>query len=91
MFNIISSNKYTTSRYYKYPRQNTDKYIIARPGDRLDLLAREFYQEQKYWWIIADANNLGKGTLTVPEGRQIRIPFPISNIIENMEISQMDK
>jgi len=51
-----------------------DTYIIGQYGDRLDLLAFKYYGDSSYWWIIALANDLGKGDLTVPVGVQIRIP-----------------
>ena len=38
-----------------------DIYIIAQQGDRLDNLAWEYYENPTYWWIIARANNIGKG------------------------------
>jgi len=61
------------------PFQDTDLFIISRDGDRLDLLANEFYQDPSLWWFIAQANSIGKGTVVVPAGQQIRIPNPIDN------------
>ena len=61
-----------------------DRYIISRESDRLDLLSYEFYGDPRYWFILANANNLGKGTLDVPAGKQIRIP-PDSIITELRE------
>ena len=63
------------------PDQSTDLYIISRDGDRLDMLANEFYQDPSLWWIIAQANNIGKGTVVVTPGQQIRIPNPIQGIL----------
>ena len=51
-----------------------DIYFISRRGDRLDLYANKYYQDASKWRIIATANHLGKGTLAVPPGLQIRIP-----------------
>ena len=58
-----------------------DTYIISIPGDRLDLLAHKYYKDSSLWWIIADANNIGKGTLVIPNGIQIRIPSQTSKIL----------
>jgi len=52
-----------------------DTYFYSREGDRLDLLANEFYNNVTLWWIIAAANNLGKGTLSIQPGKLIRVPF----------------
>lgn len=56
------------------PKSDLDKYIFTREGDRLDLLAVEFYNDARHWIILALANNLGKGTMIVPAGIQLRIP-----------------
>jgi len=60
----------------------TDIYIIGQVGDRLDNLAFKYYQDSSLWWIIARANNIGKGDLTVPVGLQLRIPQDQFAIIE---------
>lgn len=59
-----------------------DIYIIGQYGDRLDNLAYKYYGRSSYWWIIALANNIGKGDLIVPVGKQIRIPQNTAKIIE---------
>ena len=76
----IENDRYKTSYYPDFPKQQTDLYIISREQDRLDLLSNEFYKDPRYWWILAKVNNLGKGTLDVPMGMQLRIPFPLPNL-----------
>ena len=72
-------------------KQLSDLYIFSRDGDRLDNLANDFYKDPRYWWIIAQANNLGKGTLTIPSGLQIRIPFPIDNLLTDLREVEENK
>jgi len=43
-------------------------------GDRYYKLAHKYYGDSSLWWIIASSNNLGKGTLVVPENTILRIP-----------------
>jgi len=64
-----------------YPDFTTDNdtRILSQEGDRLDLLAKEFYGDETLWFMIAKANNLGKGSLDVPAGQIIRIPFGQEN------------
>ena len=62
-----------------------DVYIITSVTDRLDSLSFKYYGNAKYWWVIAVANNLGKGTLVVEPGIQIRIPANPSTIINEVE------
>ncbi len=63
-----------TTLYPNIPFSSNDIYVRTTPGDRLDLLSYQFYGDVKYWWIIAHANNLGKGSMAIPEGSQVRIP-----------------
>tara|TARA_Y100001972_G_scaffold123410_1_gene170620 strand:- start:222 stop:512 length:291 start_codon:yes stop_codon:yes gene_type:complete len=72
-------DKFLTSRILRFPPTSLDKYIISREGDRLDLISNNVYGKMDFWWVIAIANNLGKGTLNVPAGLQLRLPnLPIS-------------
>ena len=79
---IANKGKFlNTTKLHIIEKSYQDQYIISREGDRLDLLSYEFYGDSRYWFILANANNLGKGTLDVPAGKQIRIP-PYSIISE---------
>ena len=60
----------------------SDVYIIGQVGDRLDNLAYKYYGRSSYWWIIATANQIGKGDLVVPIGKQLRIPGNVQSIVE---------
>lgn len=61
-----------------------DTRIISQDGDRLDILAKEFYNDETLWYVIARANNLGKGSMHVPPGEIIIIPYE-----DPMGISEM--
>jgi nucleoid-associated protein YgaU len=60
-----------------YPNFNTenDTLIVSQEGDRLDLLAKEYYGDPSFWFVIARANNLGKGSMNIPGGKIIRVPY----------------
>ena len=75
----INLERYLTTRYPNFTKMQGDYFIISRSGDRLDLLAQQFYGDVREWWIIATANNIGKGTLYIEPGLQIRIPDPRMN------------
>ena len=51
---------------------------VIRAGDRLDLLARHYYNDDRLWWRIVDANPevLFSGDMLAPgtEGQVILIP-----------------
>ena len=71
-----------TIKFPKIYESTEDIIILSRGGDRLDLLAQNYYEDSSLYWIIAIANNLGKGTLEIPKGTYIRIPNDISSIIQ---------
>lgn len=93
--------KYTKQKYtdtgkiaYKstlYPDigfSSEDILIMSIEGDRLDLLAHKYYKDTSKWWVIAQANSLGKGTLIVPPGINLIIPANIDLIDMNLEKNQ---
>lgn len=75
-----------TTRIFSAPEESIDDiYVISTAGDRFDLLAREYYNDLKLWYIIAAANPLvRKDTLMVEPGLQIRIPFPLSKVLSHI-------
>jgi len=79
-----SSNKRTrvTTKLPVIEPSIDDIYIIGQIGDRLDTVAFKYYGRSSYWWIIALANNIGKGSLVVPQGLQLRIPTNTELIIQ---------
>jgi hypothetical protein len=67
-----------------------DTYIIGMESDRLDNLAWKYYKDPSLWWIIARANGIGKGDLSVPVGSQIRIPANTLEIVNQFnELNQI--
>jgi len=71
--------------YPKMIKTVDDTYIIAIQGDRLDNLAYKYFGDSRLWWILARANYLGKGDLTVPIGKQIRIPSDYLSIVDEYD------
>lgn len=43
-------------------------------GDRIDLIANQFFGEPTYWWKIMDANPELGSPFDIPIGTTIRIP-----------------
>ena len=73
----------STTLYEEVPKRNDDIYVIAQDGDRLDNLAYKYYNDASLWWVIAQANELGKGRTILNPNFQIRIPGNITTIIAN--------
>lgn len=72
--NVVRVRRLSSLLYPDF-RNNKDVQILSQQGDRLDILAKEYYGDESLWYIIARVNNLGKGTLNVPHGIILRIPF----------------
>lgn len=76
--NIIRDDDGTRKRstvIIPVPSANSeDVYIQTTSPERLDKLADLFYEDSTLWWIIAVANNIGKGTFTIPANTRLRIP-----------------
>jgi nucleoid-associated protein YgaU len=65
---------YQTTRLPVIPKSSNDRFIFSREGDRLDQLAYDLYGDPRYWVLLANANKLGKGSLMVTPGLQLRLP-----------------
>lgn len=78
---------YATVRYPEIPLSENDIYLITVSGDRLDLIAQQYYGDNSLYWIISSANNtLKKDSLFVEEGTQIRVPADIGTIINKYNL-----
>jgi hypothetical protein len=51
-----------------------DIVVITIQGDRLDLLANEYYQDPSMWWVIALKNDMTEVDISMKEGIVLRIP-----------------
>ena len=76
---------YRNAKYPEIPLSENDIYVLTDFGDRLDLLANQFYSDVTLYWIIAAANpnEVSFGSLSVDEGTQLRIPINISSIVDS--------
>ena len=79
--NITGSLYYQTNVYPTIRPTDTDYYVVTTIGDRLDLIAFDFYQDSSLWWIIASANALPGDSIYPPIGIQLRIPVDIKTAL----------
>ena len=83
-------NRKRTYRALKYPEiplSINDLYVTTNDGDRLDLLANQFYQDVDMWWIIATANPgvVKRDTFNLKPGLEIRIPTNQQGVMQEFE------
>lgn len=76
---------YRSRLYPNIPLSDNDIYIVTQQGDRLDSLANQFYSDTSLWWIIATANNVHDGSLSVPDGTTLRVPVNYLQIVQNFK------
>lgn len=72
---------YVNSVYPDIPLSDNDSYVITTLGDRMDLMAQDFYGDTGYWWVIASANSLPGDSLFPPIGMQLRLPADLQSIM----------
>lgn len=82
---------YQNNVYPDIPVSEEDLYVISTMGDRLDLLAYDFYGDSTYWWIIASANSLPGDSLFPPIGAQLRIPYDIQAILSQYKMENYNR
>jgi hypothetical protein len=70
-----------TKRYPNIPLRESDVYVATETGDRLDTLAKTFYNDASLWWIIASANNIHDAKFSFPDGTVLRIPIQYIEIV----------
>ena len=67
--------------YPTIPISDNDQFVYPQDGDRLDNLAYKYYNDASLWWVIAQANELGKGRTILNPNFQIRVPGNHTKII----------
>jgi len=72
---------FNTTRYPTITPSDSDTIVISSDADYLDSLAYKYYGDPTLYWVIALANNVGKGRLSIPPGLQLRIPANINDIL----------
>ena len=85
--NINRKRTYRALKYPEIPLSIEDLYITTTDGDRLDLLANQFYQDLDMWWIIATANPgvVKRDTFNLKPGLEIRVPANPQGVMQEFE------
>jgi hypothetical protein len=79
---VTGKRYYANSKYPTVPLSVNDIYVITTDGDRLDLLAYQYYSDSSLWWIISISNeDLEQDSLYLSPGTQLRIPLNYADII----------
>ena len=69
------------------PVRESDYYEIYEKGKtRFDILSYQYYRNPDYAWLIMQANpQYGSIEFLIPDKVQIRIPYPLSEVLSQYE------
>ena len=71
------------------PQKDTDFYEVYNKGKtRLDIISYHYYNDSGYGWLIMQANpQYGSIEFNIPDGALLRIPYPLSQSIQDYRAS----
>ena len=87
----LKMDKYKAILYPEVILRDNDIYIYTKDGDRLDLLSYKYYGDVTLWWIIAQANHIGKGSFIIKPGTHLRIPLAVEAIMNDFRKINEDR
>lgn len=73
----------------KIPQRSSDIKIIFNKGEkRLDQISYQYYNTSDYAWLILQANpQYGALEYSIPDGVELRIPFPLESALSDYQKS----
>ena len=82
-------NRFNMVPFGEIPKSSTDIYEVYRKGKmRLDQLSSQYYDSPDYAWLIMQANpQYGSLEFNIPDGSEIRIPYPLNNSLKDYQKS----
>ncbi len=87
----LGNRYYVNNIYPDIPYSENDTYLISTYGDRLDLYALDFYNDDRLWVFIASANNLPGDSIYPPIGIQIRIPANLQSVLNKYKVENINR
>ena len=80
---------FTVVPFASIPAKSTDFHEIYQRGkSRLDIISYKYYNDSGYAWLIMQANpQYGSIEFDIPDGANLRIPYPLSQSIEDYRAS----
>ena len=84
---VRNGNEIGLVPFVEIPAKNTDRYETYRKGlTRLDQLSYQYYDSPDYAWLIMQANpQYGSMEFTIPDGSELRIPYPLNSTLDDYQ------
>ena len=75
--------------FAKVATSGSDIYLVFNKSKmRMDMLSYKYYGDPNYGWLILQANPQYKGfEFSIPDGADLRIPYPLDSAISRYESS----
>ena len=85
-------NRYDISSDFPQPIRKilpaaTDILHPFKMGERIDNLAEKYYNDPTLGWIIMCGNPIYDNELDIPFGVSVRVPFPLSRVLNSWQIN----
>jgi len=79
--------------FCEIPIATTDRYVTYKKGkSRLDVISFDIYGSADYDWLILQANpEYGSMEFDIPDGAELRIPFPLADTLAQYNKSLEDQ
>lgn len=92
---FVKEGKSLIVPFISIPNRSTDYFEKYEAGmTRMDLLSYKYYNNPDYAWLIMQANpQYGSLEFLIPDGVDIRIPYPLDSALEGYDnaIREYDK
>ena len=87
IYGSSSKPSFVNALYPTVPLSKQDTYVTTVTGDRLDLLAHQFYGDVRLWWVITAANPdvIRRDSYALKPGIEIRIPGNHNLVVRTFE------
>lgn len=70
------------------PKKNTDRVLVYKRGvHRMDNISYDYYGNPNYGWLILMANPNYTMEFQIPDGMEIRIPYPLETTLNQYQAS----
>ena len=82
---FIKNGELKVVPYIEIGKKTSDRFVVYKVGrSRLDKISQQMYDTPYFGWLILQANpEYGGQEWNIPDGRLIRVPFPLFSALQD--------
>jgi len=82
---FIQNGELKVVPYIEIVQKTSDRFVVYKVGrSRLDKISQQMYDTPYFGWFILQANpEYGGQEWNIPDGRLIRVPFPLFSSLQD--------